>query len=112
MADPVQIAKRREDALARIAAAANRLSTSLGIDAPILREHARDRAYLEADRLASLAEWLEQADAAFTASPVADNDTMLPLGVNAPDGASTQEQDNGTENHPRPQRKSKARSGR
>lgn len=69
MADPVSIAKMRDAALKRIAASTDQLADELGIDPPVIRDFARDRAYLEADRLNTLADWLETAVAALSAPP-------------------------------------------
>jgi preprotein translocase subunit SecD len=100
MADPVQIAKRRELALKKLVENTQAIAETLGIAPPVVREHARDRTYLEADRLDTLADWLEAARAALEARlakkkskaderAAAPVDTSEPLTHEEPDGTTT-----------------------
>jgi pyruvate/2-oxoglutarate dehydrogenase complex dihydrolipoamide acyltransferase (E2) component len=57
----------RETALKRMEAAMARISEATGVEAAALPTHHRDAAYLEAQRLDTLATWLEQVVEAVSA---------------------------------------------
>lgn len=73
MADPVAIAKMRESALARITATSRKIAEVLHIEPPTLRDYARDKSYLEAERLTALADWLDSVAVVVNQEPEVSN---------------------------------------
>lgn len=71
MADPIALAKQREDALKRMAVSTSEIATALGIEPPVIRQHAQDRTFLEAHRLKAIADWLDSVAATLLAPATA-----------------------------------------